>query len=176
MALTRRTRAAVVIGLLLLAWTILVPASSAVAAGGMSGSCVAAGSSPVSFVGGGFFTPDAATYTYTTHDSLCTMPDPSVHSGVEHGSATGTLNCASLGGSFTGQFTVTWNNHRTSTVDYTENIVYGVNQSHGTFVAGEFQGMTFTHAGVDVALNPTACFKTRGTLHISYTGVYSYRS
>jgi hypothetical protein len=103
------------------------------------------------------------------------MPDPSIHSGVEHGKAAGTLDCTRLGGSFAGQFTVAWNNGRSSTADYTENVTDGLNQSHGIFIAGEFQGMKFDHAGVDVALNPLSCLSTYGTLQIIFTGLYTYR-
>jgi hypothetical protein len=141
---------------------------------GVSGSCVALGSSPLSFSAGSFFASRPASYTYTTYDSLCTMPDPTVHSGVEHGAATGTLDCVQVGGSFTGQFTVTWNNGRTSTADYVESIVGGFNQSHGVFVAGEFAGMSFHHVGVDAAVNPLTCFAPAGTLLITYTGAYAY--
>lgn len=167
----RRAVVATAVSVIVSAAVVLaVPAGAATA----SGSCVAAGSSPIAFGAGSFFTPRPASYTYTTYDNLCTMPDPSVHSGTEHGVATGTLNCAQIGGSFTGQFTVTWNNGRTSTADYVEKVVGGLNQSHGVFVSGEFAGMTFKHSGVDVALNPLSCFAAHGTLDIAYTGVYHY--
>jgi hypothetical protein len=152
------------------------------AAGGATGAtaahapyiCTSTGSGVITFYGGGFLSARRASYTYTGLDTGCHLPDPTIHSGTEVGGGSGTLSCGRLRALFTGKYTEYWDNGRKSVGVYTERILAGGDYTTGVFIAGEFNGMASTYAGLDIPLNPTACFSKVGPMYGGFAGQFLF--
>jgi hypothetical protein len=136
--------------------------------------CTDTGTGVVSFTGGNVFSTRPASYTFTSLDTLCNLPDPTIHSGAEVGSGTGSFNCSHAGGAFTGSFTEYWDNGRTSVGTYTERVAGGVDHTVGVFTSGEFAGMPSLYVGLDVPTTPQTCFASSGPIFGSFAGQFLF--
>ena len=136
--------------------------------------CSDTGTGVITTTGGNLFSARQVSYTFTSLDALCDLPDPTIHSGSEVGTGAGTLDCGHLNGSFRGSFTEYWDNGRTSTGTFTERVVAGVDHTVGVFTGGEFEGLKSVYLGLDLPTNPQNCLPESSLIFGTFAGQFLF--
>jgi hypothetical protein len=124
---------------------------------------------------GGILTPKTFPATFIAH-YVCRTSDPTIHSAIESGMATVTVDCLTLTATESGTDTWTWSNGRTSRLRYVDRYrPLPLSHVQGTFVSGEFKGEHLRFRGV-VAGNPVGVCTSPspGTATLYYAGAGSF--